>query len=96
MDNCFTFSTNSVLNFSYIEARPKTGRTHQIRVHFHTIHHPIVCDTLYAPNHPTALGFERTALHARSVTFTDVDGSLYTIEAPLPDDFETALKIIKA
>jgi 23S rRNA pseudouridine1911/1915/1917 synthase len=35
--------------FSYIEAYPKTGRTHQIRVHLKAINHPVVADTLYAP-----------------------------------------------
>ena len=35
--------------FSFVEVMPKTGRTHQIRVHFKAINHPIVSDSLYAP-----------------------------------------------
>lgn len=37
--------------FSYLEVRPKTGRTHQIRVHFKAVNHPVVHDKLYAPKH---------------------------------------------
>ncbi len=55
------------LNFTFVEAYPKTGRTHQIRVHFKAINHPVVGDTLYAPNHPQMLGFKRLALHSRHI-----------------------------
>lgn len=79
-------------NFSYIEAYPRTGRTHQIRVHLKAINHPVVGDTLYASNHPQALGFSRLALHARSIDIEDVDGSMHHFEAPLPSDFQTAIK----
>lgn len=78
--------------FSYIEAYPKTGRTHQIRVHFKAINHPIVCDTLYAPNHPKALGFARTALHAYKIKVQDLDGKEHDFEAPLTEDFIEAGK----
>lgn len=81
------------LNFTFIEAFPKTGRTHQIRVHFKAINHPIVGDALYAPNHPYILGFNRLALHSRSISFTDMKGERITVEAPLPADFEAALKL---
>jgi len=75
---------------SYIEAFPKTGRTHQIRVHFSAIQHPIVCDVLYAPGRPPVLGFERLALHALSITFEHPGGKTMTLEAPLPQDFLAA------
>lgn len=75
-------------NFTYIEAYPRTGRTHQIRVHFKAISHPILCDTLYAPNHPAALGFARTALHAFRIKVSDLDGTEREFEAPLPPDFQ--------
>src|SRR3989344_3258462 len=39
-----------------LKMSPETGRTHQIRVHLKAIHHPIVGDSLYAPNHPPAIG----------------------------------------
>lgn len=78
--------------FSVVSASPKTGRTHQIRVHFKAINHPVVCDRLYAPKRPSALQFTRTALHARSVTFRDMSGKERSIDAPLPPDFIAALK----
>lgn len=78
--------------FSFIEARPKTGRTHQIRVHLRALNHPIVADSLYAPKRDKALGFERLALHARSLTITLPGGQSHTVEAPYPADFEKALK----
>jgi 23S rRNA pseudouridine1911/1915/1917 synthase len=78
---------------SFIEAEPKTGRTHQIRVHMKAINHPIVCDKLYAPNHECKLGFGRTALHARSLSFNDKDGQPVSFEAPYPEDFEKALTL---
>lgn len=79
--------------FSYVEARPKTGRTHQIRVHFKAIHHPIVCDRLYAPNQECALGFSRIALHAKSITVKRLGGEMLTLEAVFPKDFERALAV---
>ena len=72
--------------FTYLELSPKTGRTHQLRVHLKAIHHPIVCDALYAPKQPCVLGFSRLALHAYSLRFT-LFGTVYAHEAPLPVDF---------
>jgi 23S rRNA pseudouridine1911/1915/1917 synthase len=76
--------------FTLIEAQPKTGRTHQIRVHFLAIQHPIVGDTLYAPKKPMALGFDRLALHSHSIEFENIAGKRISVEAPLPDDFKRA------
>jgi 23S rRNA pseudouridine1911/1915/1917 synthase len=81
--------------YTYIEARPKTGRTHQIRVHLKAINHPVICDTLYAPKREPALGFSRLALHARSIIFSNLKGEKVTAEAPLPPDFTAALEQIK-
>lgn len=78
---------------SYVEAFPKTGRTHQIRVHFSSIQHPIICDKLYAAGRPPLLGFTRLALHALSLSFTHPDGREVTFEAPLPADFAEAAKL---
>ncbi|MEK7109522.1 MAG: RluA family pseudouridine synthase [Patescibacteria group bacterium] len=75
---------------SYLEAFPQTGRTHQIRVHFSAIQHPIVCDTLYAPRREPLLGFKRLALHALSVAFLHPNGKTMKLEAPLPADFLAA------
>ncbi len=73
--------------FVFLEVRPKTGRTHQIRVHMKYLNNPIVGDKLYAENRPYVLGFERVALHARSLTIEIPEKGLKTFEAPYPEDF---------
>ena len=81
---------------AYIEAFPKTGRTHQIRVHCAAIQHPIIADVLYGPGRPALLGFKRLALHALSVTITLPSGKEKTFAAPLPPDFLKAEKELRA
>ncbi|MEI6057929.1 MAG: RluA family pseudouridine synthase [bacterium] len=78
--------------YSFVEVEPKTGRTHQIRVHFKAVNHPIVCDSLYAPERQCALGFGRPALHSYSIEFIKMDGKPVKIVAPLPADFMAACK----
>ncbi len=80
---------------AFMELYPKTGRTHQIRVHMKAINHPVICDSLYAPKRPSLLGFERLALHARMVTCKHPNGSVLSLEAPYPEDFEHALSFFK-
>ena len=66
-----------------IEARPLTGRTHQIRVHLASVGLPILGDTLYS-----APEYKRTMLHAACLTFPHpVSGTIMTVSAPLPDEF---------
>lgn len=77
---------------SFLQVTPKTGRTHQIRVHLKAIHHPVVCDPLYAPNHSCDLGLTRLALHAYSLTLPTLEGKEVTITAELPEEFKKALK----
>lgn len=79
---------------SFVEARPRTGRTHQIRVHFKALHHPVVADRLYASKKSAVLGFERLALHAYSNTFRTVAGDKITVEAPYPEDFKHAVDML--
>lgn len=79
---------------SFVEAKPKTGRTHQIRVHFKALHHPVVKDSLYAPGKPSLLGFERLALHARQISFKDTNGQKHTIVAEYPEDFRFAIQAL--
>jgi 23S rRNA pseudouridine1911/1915/1917 synthase len=81
--------TNKI--FSYLALEPKTGRTHQIRVHMKAIGHPVVNDERYAPEKGTGLGFTRLALHARMLSVTHPNGTRLTLEAPLPDDFIEAV-----
>ena len=76
--------------FSYMSLKPKTGRTHQIRVHMKHIHHGIVGDPLYMANHPKVLGFTRQALHAENIRFFDLEGNERQFSSPLPEDFVRA------
>ena len=77
--------------FSFLDISPKTGRTHQIRVHMKYLQRPIVCDKLYAPKNPCALGFDRVALHAYSLSINmPKTGEGMTFVAPLPLDFINA------
>ena len=82
--------TENNKNYTYLELRPTTGRTHQLRVHLKAIHHPIVGDALYAPKRGNALGFKRLALHAHTLTIPTDGGEPQTFTAELPDDFKTA------
>jgi 23S rRNA pseudouridine1911/1915/1917 synthase len=79
-------------NFTYLEISPKTGRTHQIRVHMKFINHPIVCDSLYDPGKPCPAGFSRLALHAKSIEFKNLKGKIIKIESPLPKEFQKVIK----
>jgi 23S rRNA pseudouridine1911/1915/1917 synthase len=58
---------NKEKNFSVLEVIPKTGRTHQIRIHLSHIGHPVLGDALY--NGPAVQGLSRQALHAKSIRF---------------------------
>jgi len=76
--------------YSLMKMTPETGRTHQIRVHLKAIHHPIVCDPLYAPNREPALGISRLGLHAAELDLPLPSGGRTTITAPLPADLAPA------
>jgi len=81
-------------NFAFLELKPKTGRTHQIRVHLKSISHPVVCDKIYAPQKECGsekcLNFNHLALHALSVSLQLPNKSFVKIESSLPDEFEKA------
>lgn len=79
--------------FSYLEVRPKTGRTHQIRVHMKAVGHPVVCDKLYGSGKVcdgslSCLSFSRLALHALSIKIELPNHTFVNIESQLPRDFE--------
>lgn len=81
---------------AYVEVFPKTGRTHQIRVHFSLIQHPIVGDVLYGSRRGPLLGFERLALHAYTLTFAHpATNKEVTYTAPLPPDFVAAEALLR-
>ncbi|MFA5838686.1 MAG: RNA pseudouridine synthase [Candidatus Paceibacterota bacterium] len=79
-------------DFSFVEVYPKTGRTHQIRVHLKSINHPIVCDSLYAPKGKCPEEIGRLALHSSSIEFKDDKNVSFKIDAPIPENFENFLK----
>lgn len=70
-----------------VEAKPITGRTHQIRAHFAAIGHPLLGDALY--DGPTQL-IKRHALHAHSIQFS-FENSPYCFTAATPEDFQKIL-----
>lgn len=86
------FIAPTSLEFSYLEIYPKTGRTHQIRVHMKYINHPVACDSLYNPKGDCLKGLDRLALHAKSIEFKDLKGKIIKIESPLPKIFEKVIK----
>lgn len=90
------FLDENAQQFSFVRLFPKTGRTHQLRVHMKYLQRPIVSDRLYAPSKPPALGFDRVALHARKVSFLGLNGEPIAVEAPYPADFDYALQLALA
>jgi 23S rRNA pseudouridine1911/1915/1917 synthase len=73
--------------YSVLEVYPKTGRTHQIRVHMKFFSHPVVHDTLYNPKQSCPKSIKRLALHAKSIEFKNIKGEKIKIESPLPKEF---------
>ena len=74
-----------------VEVTPSTGRTHQIRVHFAAIGHPLVGDALYGKPSPLV---DRHFLHACRLGFHHpVDGRWLVFESPLPPDLQRALQL---
>jgi 23S rRNA-/tRNA-specific pseudouridylate synthase len=98
-------------NVSLLRCRPRTGRRHQIRVHLAHVGMPVVGDALYGggslflsefkrgykakADRPEKPIIDRVALHASSIEFEHVDGNRLRVEAPLPRDFERALKALR-
>ncbi len=78
-----------------IEARPLTGRTHQIRVHTQFAGHPIVGDIKYTPDDDNRVfrqeGIRRLMLHAARLELHMPDGERLRVDAPLDTDTEKAL-----
>ena len=102
----FLFIT-SAGNYSVLEARPETGRIHQIRVHAAALGHPVVCDSLYGKETPVKLSsfkrgwrgdpidekplLSRLGLHALELTLPDAQ----VLTAPLSRDMASLIKQIE-
>jgi 23S rRNA pseudouridine1911/1915/1917 synthase len=72
-----------------VECRLETGRTHQIRVHFQHIRHPLVGDTVYRRGTRHGLAFPRQALHAAELSLVHPQsGEVMTWRSPLPRDMK--------
>ena len=85
-------------SFSLIEVVPKTGRTHQIRIHLASIGHPIVGDKLYGLKKISldklGIDLNRQFLHAQSLEFSPEAGKRIKIEAELPEELKIILDTI--
>lgn len=97
--------------YTYVEAKPETGRTHQIRVHLSAINLPIMGDSLYGGGDHFYLSkikpkyklageekplLDRTALHASKIVFLHpVSGTTIGLETDLPKDMRIVLKYLK-
>jgi 23S rRNA pseudouridine1911/1915/1917 synthase len=88
---------------TFVEARIHTGRTHQIRVHFQFLGHPLVGDDTYGAKQSKKLaeltGYKapRVMLHSRELSFIHPRMKKeMNFESPLPEDFRKALKLLRA
>ncbi|OGY18303.1 MAG: hypothetical protein A2900_04570 [Candidatus Chisholmbacteria bacterium RIFCSPLOWO2_01_FULL_50_28] len=90
--------TKGYQGFSLVEVEPQTGRTHQIRVHFSHLGHPVVSDQRYAGRRARedSLWCPRQFLHAFRISFFHpVRGVRLEFEAELPADLKTALTLLR-
>ena len=83
-------------SYTLVEAEPKTGRTHQVRVHFASIGHPLAGDPVYGFRKQRLSGLHRQFLHAQTLGFR-LPGSNEYIEltAELPDDLRGVLEELR-
>lgn len=88
------FLADDAEGMALVEARPMTGRTHQIRVHAYALGYPLLGDTLYSS--PETDIIARPALHAYSLSFNHpVSNERVSFTAPYPTDFKKALERLK-
>ena len=97
--------------FSLLSLYPKTGRTHQIRVHLKSINHPIICDNMYGGGIKNLKAYHisyknistmalnsisRLALHSSKIKFCHPETlEMVEYQAPLPADFVDLIKVLK-
>lgn len=82
--------------FTYVECRLETGRTHQIRVHMKSIGHPVLGDDVYGPARCPVPGLQGQTLHAMTIGFIHPGtGEYVEFTAPLPDYFTELLEKLR-
>lgn len=83
-------------DFTLVECKLETGRTHQIRVHMASIGHPLVNDPKYGPKKSSPFAIRGQALHSHELTLTHpTSGEEMHFTAPLPDDMEKILLFLR-
>ena len=78
-------------DYSLLEVYPKTGRTHQIRIHMASLGHQVVGDKIYGKKRQMLEGLTRQFLHAYYLKFSLPNGKSLALEADLPDDLKKVL-----
>lgn len=79
-------------NYSLVQCKLETGRTHQIRVHFSSVGHPLLGDSLYNKNNDVNLLINRQALHSYKMEFVHpVFKNEVCLEAQIPKDIKTLI-----
>ena len=107
---CFTL-LGSAGNYSVLEVRPQSGRTHQIRVHAAALGFPVVCDSLYGKDKPVLLSsikknwrgdpleekplLARLGLHALELSLPAYSGDFLKLCAPLPRDMTAFIRQVE-
>ena len=84
-------------NYDLVEAKPKTGRKHQIRTHFAYIGHPIAGDRIYAfKNQPLLRGLNRQFLHASYLKIKLLNGKIKEFSSSLPKNLKETLDSLES
>ncbi len=78
--------------YTLLKVEPKTGRTHQIRIHLASIGFPVAGDKIYGFKGVPQKLFTRQMLHAQTISFLTPQRELLEVEAPLPQDFAFSLQ----
>lgn len=87
------FVIKRLKNATFLKIKLKQGRTHQIRVHFEYIHHPIIGDCLYGENNKNIIN-DGQLLHAYKLTFFHPkNNKKFTFTTPIPKYFSDAMKL---
>ena len=84
-------------NYTYMQFKLETGRTHQIRVHMASIGHPLLGDALYSSGRSPFKHLQGQTLHAKTIGFVHpTSGEYMEFSAPLPEYFDNLLKLLKS